>query len=400
MGWTEKHLPSRCEDVVGQENRLGLIRDFILDFKNSKKKAVLIHGPVGCGKTSAVYALANEIGYEIIEMNASDFRKKDQINTILGAASKQMSLFGKGKIILVEEIDGISGRKDFGGIPALAKLIGESAFPIVMTANNPFASKFSPLRKKATLIQFKPLETEHISEVLKKIAKKEKIKHKEEHLKSIARRSGGDCRAAINDLQMLSNKDNELREESIKELVDRDKTESMLSALVKIFKSTDPSVALGAFNNIEEDMDKRFLWIDHNLPYEYTEPEELEAAYNMLSRADVLKGRIRRRQHWRFLAYINDLLTAGIAVSKKEKKKKFVQYKQTTRLLKLWWAKQKNAKKKAIAQKIAEKTHTSKKEMIKSMPYIQNIFQNNKKMASAIAEELELDNEEIAWLKK
>jgi replication factor C large subunit len=268
-----------------------------------------------------------------------------------------------------------------------------------MTANNPFDSKFSGLRKKATLIQFKPLETEHISEVLKKIAKREKIKHKEENLRSIARRAGGDCRAAINDLQMLSNNSNELREEAIKELVDRDKTESMLSALVKIFKSTDPKVALTAFNNIEEDFDKRFLWIDYNLPYEY-EGEELANAYEMLSRADVLKGRIRRRQHWRFLAYINDLLTAGIAVSKKEKKKKYVQYKQSTRLLKLWWAKQKNAKKKAIAQKIAERTHTSQKQMIKSMPYIQNIFQNNKKMASAISEELELDTEEIAWLKK
>ena len=399
MGWTEKYLPENCEEVVGQENRLALIKDFILDFKNSKKKAVLIHGTVGCGKTAAVYALANELGYEVIEMNASDFRKKNQINTILGAASKQMSLFAKSKIILVEEIDGVSGRKDFGGIPALAKLIGESSFPIIMTANNPFASKFSLLRKKATLIQFKPLDTDHITEVLKKIAGKEKIKHTKSQLRSIARHSGGDCRAAINDMQMLANNNNEITDKAIKELVDRDKTESMLSALVKIFKTTDPTVALGAFNNVEEDFDERMLWIDYNLPYEY-DGEDLANAYEMISRADVLKGRIRRRQHWRFLAYINDLTTAGVAVAKKEKKKKFVQYKRSTRLLKLWWAKQKLAKKKAIAQKIAEKTHSSQKQMIKSMPYIQNIFQNNKKMASAIADELELDKEEVVWLQK
>jgi replication factor C large subunit len=201
-------------------------------------------------------------------------------------------------------------------------------------------------------------------------------------------------------MQMLSNNNNELTDEAIKELVDRDKTESMLSALVKVFKSTDPSIALKAFDNVEEDMDQWFLWIDQNLPNEYTEPEDLANAYEFMSRADVLRGRITRRQHWRFLAYINDLLTAGIAVSKKEKGKKFVQYKPTSRILKLWFAKQKNAKKKAISEKIAERTHCSKKEMIKNIPYIKTIFENNKKMGEHIAKELELDLEEIDWLKK
>src|SRR3989344_970244 len=116
-------------------------------------------------------------------------------------------------------------------------------------------------------------------------------------------------------------------------------------------------------------MEKIFLWIDENLPREYDKPDDLAKAYDVLSRADVMYGRISRWQHWRFLSYVSELLTAGIAVSKKEKYSKFVQYQPTQRILKIWIANQKYLKRKAIAQKIAGATHSSVKEVIKDMDY-------------------------------
>ena len=175
----------------------------------------------------------------------------------------------------------------------------------------------------------------------------------------------------------------------------------MINALLKIFKSTDPKVAISAFDMVEENLDHQILWLDENLPKEYTKPEDLAKAYDKLSKADVFKRRIRRRQHWRFLVYINALITAGIAVSKKEKYDKFVQYKPTGRLLKLWWAKQKSMKKKAIAEKIAEKTHTSTKQALKNtLPYLQFTFKKNKIFREKLTEELDLSKEEVEWLKK
>ena len=94
------------------------------------------------------------------------------------------------------------------------------------------------------------------------------------------------------------------------------------------------------------------------------------------------------------------MLTAGVSVSKDEKYKKFAQYSPTKKLLKLWWAKQKSFKKKAIAEKIADYTHSSTKEIIKDINYYKIIFKENKEMANNIAEQLDLDKEEIAWLKK
>ena len=101
------------------------------------------------------------------------------------------------------------------------------------------------------------------------------------------------------------------------------------------------------------------------------------------------------------MVYINALITAGIAVSKKEKYKTHVQYKPTGKLLKLWWAKQKSMKKNAIAERIAEKTHSSKKEVIKTtLPYVQATFKKNKDFRDELINELDLSREEVEWLRK
>ena len=398
--WIREYSPKKIKEVIAQDNGMTLIRFFIENFKKQKKKAVLIYGPSGIGKTSAVYAIANELGLEIIEMNASDFRNKDQINSIAGVASQQMSLFGKSKLILIDELDGIAGRQDFGGVAAIAKLIAETKFPIIITANNPYDNKFSSIRKKTEMLQFKLLETNDIYEILKNICIAEGITYKDNVLKTLARRSGGDARAAINDLQILSGAEKKLEKDAIDELSERNKVDSILNALVKIFKSTNPNIAITAFDNVDEDLDKCFLWVDENLPKEYTKADDLARAYDKLSKADVFRGRIKRWQHWRFLSYINNLLTAGVAVCKDEKNKRFVQYKPTGRILKLWWAKQKNIKKKAVVQKIAEKTHTSSKEIFKNFEFIQAIFKNNKEMAGNMIKQFDLNNEEVEWLKK
>jgi len=395
-----KYPPKTEKEIIGQDENLKQLKNFIVNFKKSKKKSALIYGQSGTGKTSAVYAIANDFGYEVIEVNASDFRNADQINQKVGNAIKQRSLFAKGKIILVDEIDGLSGHEDRGGVQAITTLIGDSAYPIILTATNPFDNKFSSLRSKSSMMEFKQLDYLSIFKILRGICEKEKIIFEEETLKSLARRVGGDARAAINDLQALTQDKSGLTKESLEEMTGRNKTENIMAALNKIFKTTDLKVAISAFENVEEDLDEQLLWIDENLPKEYTAPGELANAYSMLSKADVFSRRIRRWQHYRFLVYINALVTAGIASAKKEKHQHFVEYKPTGRILKLWWAKQKSMKKKAIAAKIAEKTHSSTKEILKStMPYIPYIFKDNH-MGAQVVKELELDKEEVEWIRK
>lgn len=391
MLWVEKYRPKNLKEVQGHDKALSELKDFI---QNYDKGAVLLHGKTGGGKTCSVYALANELNLEILEINSSDVRNKEKINSVIGQSSKQKSLFNREKLILIDDIDALSGRKDRGCIQALLKVISKSSFPIVLTAENPYEQKLSGLRYKCKVIEFSTLSYVSIFNILKNICENENIKYDETVLKDLARRSGSDARAAINDLQIICATKKVLN--NMDDLGEREQKESIINALRLILKSKNPKDVLGAFDKTNLNLDECLLWLDENLPKEY-QGNDLFNAYNCISKSDVFKGRIMRWQHWRFLVYINTLLTAGVALAKKEKYPHFVSYKPTSRILKIWKAKMKNAKRKAIAEKIAKKTHCSTKRVIAdTLPYLRFIFK--KKKGQEIIDELELSEDEVAWL--
>lgn len=394
LSWTRKYSPKKISEVAGQQLPVEKLKKFIEH--KSRKKAALLYGLTGCGKTSSVYALASELGHEVLEINASDVRNAASIKSIVGSAASQLSLFGKGKIILIDEIDGISGKSDRGGVAALAKLIAKSSFPIVMTANDPWNKKFSSLRRAAEMIEFAQLAADTVHSVLLEIVKKEGVIADATALKSLANRCGGDLRAAVNDLQILSATTKKLSQLDVDSLSDRNRIKSMLTALAKILKTTDFDTAAGSFDDITEQPDEWFLWLDENIPSEYKTPQMLARAYESLSQADVFKGRISRSQYWRLLVYIKLFLTAGIASAKDNNLSGFKSYKKSSRLLKIWIANARYQKRKSIAEKIALKTHTSPKKVIHNIHFFKAMIKNN----SQIANELGLDEEEVEWLSR
>lgn len=391
--WILKYTPD-LDGIQGQDTPMARLREHVQAKK--RKKALFIYGPTGCGKTSSVYALARSLDLEVLELNASDFRNKNMIDSTVGSAINQRSLLCKSKVILVDEVDGLSGRDDRGGVLAIAKLVEQSSFPIVVTAVDPWEKKLSALRKKCELLQYNPLSYISVFNVLKKIADSEGLEYDESALKRLARMAGGDLRAAINDLQTLSSE--KVTDAVVDSLSDRDRKTKIMDALRIIFKSKQPDIVRHVLDNVDEDIDKIKLWIDENLPKEYEDPFALAHAYESLSRADVFQGRIMRRQHWRFMVYQYAHLSVGVALAKDEKSKKFVSYKPTGRILEMWKAKMKYQKRKAIAEKVALHTHTSTSEAIRStIPYLA-LMMKDKRWAASIEDQLELDADEIKWL--
>ena len=66
----------------------------------------------------------------------------------------------------------------------------------------------------------------------------------------------------------------------------------------------------------------------------------------------------------------------------------------------MWISNMKQSKKKSIASKISEKTHSSQKQILKSViPHLQNMSRNNKFKENLI-HEFELDESEASWLNK
>ena len=394
--FTTKYAPKNADQVFGQQLAVSQLRNFITQYKQQQHKAALLLGSIGCGKTSSVYALAKELKYDVVELNSSDLRNAENITQFLSSALGQQSLFFTPKVILIDEVDNISGVADRGCIPALVKAIEKSSFPVILTANDIEDSKFKALAKASLVISYHKLQYKTVSHCLQWVCEQEGIKFDEKAIHSLARQVDRDLRAALIDLQGISQEKN-VSFADVSTLSDRKRTETILNALMIIFKSSSVETALPALENVDLEPRDTIHWIDENMPKEYLSAKALAKGYEYLARADVFQGRIMNRQHWRFLAYITDLLTAGISSAKEERNPEFVPYRQTMRFLRLWQAKMKNAKKKEIAKKLAMKTHTSTKVAGEQVPYLQVIFQ--KGAGNNIAQELELDAEEVNWLK-
>lgn len=390
--WVVEHSPLCRKDIVGHEQELDIIADYLA---GKTIKPILLGGPTGGGKTTMVVALATDMDFELVEVNASDTRNKDAIEQVVGNALKQQSLFMRKRLVLVDEVDSVSGRSDRGAIPSLVRLIKETKTHMIFTANDAMCDKLKALRKVCMVVQLNPLAHEHVVKHLSRVAKKEKTSLSAETLSAISRRSGGDLRAAVNDLQTVAI----TGEDNLDILGARDVTADIADALLRVFKTTQASVALPAYDSVPEDLNKIFMWLDENLPKEYTKPEDLARAYEAMSQADIFFGRIRRWQYYRYYVYCYNLLSAGVALAKDEKYKGKPDFQRSERPLKIWISNMANTKKKAIAEKVADGTHTSTRRVLQEFPFYLQACRK-KEFLDSFAEEFDLNVDEVAWLKQ
>ena len=383
--WTERYRPRFFSDIEGQEQAVLTLKEFLRNFP--RKKAVIIHGPPGTGKTSMALVAANEKKAELFELNASDLRNREKLREILRPATEQRSLTSSGKIILVDEVDGIS-ETDRGGVLELLALVESSAYPLIITANDIWGKKFTALRKKSELIQLKEIDYKTIKTILIQILRKEKKFIEQDILTNIAVKAKGDLRAAINDIQIASGmaRPGEL-------VVDeRNKAIDIFSALRMVFKGKPTESILQIYDTVDMPLDEIILWVEENIPAEY-QGVELAKAIDALSKVDIFKRRIYRQQYWRFLVYENILLSYGVSSAKKSVKTGFTSYKKPTRILKMWLNNQKIAHKKTIAKKYSQYIHVGEKRALRDFPLIQNFLTNPK-----VQIELKLTEDEISYI--
>ncbi len=388
--WIVKYSPKNLKEIFGQEKLVIELQNFVKQFPRVKKKALLIYGLTGTGKTSAVHALANELNFELVELNASDFRDKESVKSILGAASQQASLFGQNKIILIDEIDGVAGREDRGGVLAITDVIKDTNFPIILTANDPYSQKLRTLRKNCTLLELNKVSQKIIVKCLDQICKAEKIECTISVIEKIASSSDGDIRGAINDLQLIAAQKNKINEEDVK-LWSREREEKIFTLLKLIFKSYDVKSAMESFDNLNEELSMLLLWLDQNIPAEYTKAIERCIAYKSLSDADIFLSRIMRWQHWRFLVYAQALAIAGVQMAKKSTNPKFVLHQRPELLLSLYIRAAKRKKMKGLGAQVSNILHASSTRLAKSFwPYFVYIQEHNEKQAAELSEYLGL----------
>ena len=392
QNWTEKYRPKYFLDVKNQELAVQTVKRFLMGFSMGKKgkRSVILHGPPGTGKTSLAHVAAAETSSEIFELNASDLRNKGKLIEVLRPATKQKSLIKKGKIILIDEVDGVAGNADRGGVLELLRIVETSNYPIIITANDIWDKKFSPLRRKSEIVQLKEIDYQTTKNILIDILRKENKFIPMDVLTNISIKAKGDLRAAINDLQTAS----QLENPADVVFDERNKEVDIFSAMRMIFKGSPSRNMLRIFDSVNMSMDEIILWMEENIPAEY-QGEELAEAYERLSRVDIFKRRIYKQQYWRFLVYENALLSYGISSAKKSEKTGFTNYKKPTRILKMWLNNRRIEKKKSIAKKYAAHVHVGEKRALKEFPTIKAFL-----MKPGIQKELKLTREEIDYLEQ
>jgi replication factor C large subunit len=403
--WVIKYRPKKINDVVNQEEAKAKILDWLKKWPNVAKKALLLYGPPGCGKTSLVEAIASELGYELLEMNASDFRRKEDIERIAMRASTIQSLFAssKKKLILLDEVDGVANKEDVGGLEAIEHLVKITKVPVIMTANNPWDQKLRILRDIAEFVQFKKLEKRDLMKLLQRICIAENIQCNEDALEYIIARAEGDARAAINDLQAVGEGFSEVTLERAKALLrPRDKERDPFETLKLLFSSRYAWQARNVLSQSQLDYEQLKLWLEENIPYQYTNLEDICRAYEALSKADVYLGRIVKSGDWDLLAYAMDLMTAGIAlaaINNPRDKDKWTKYNFPQRISMMAKLKEVRGVREDLSTILARHLHistsTAKSDVI---PILKVIFASNAEYAAKLALSLGLSEKMIEIL--
>ena len=169
--WAEKYRPKSLRDVVGNPTAVADLERWARSWEKGRpdRRAVILAGPPGTGKTSAAIALANDMGWTVVEMNASDRRNAESVRQIAlrGATAQTFSDSGEfltaaaggRKLVLLDEADNLIGRQDTGGIGAIVDTIRRSGQPIVLIANDYYelTRRSSSIRSLCRTIKFKSI---------------------------------------------------------------------------------------------------------------------------------------------------------------------------------------------------------------------------------------------------
>lgn len=401
--WVVKYRPKAVNEVVDQDDAkkrfVGWLREWIRG--TPSKKAALLYGPAGCGKTSLVEAAANEYGLEIVEMNASDFRRKSDIERIAKVAATQLSLFGsRRKIILMDEVDGLSGLADAGAVDALVELIRVTKHPVVLTANDPWDQRLRPIRDLSLMIAFNRLPKTAVVSVLRRICAAERLECEDDALSYIASKAEGDLRSAINDLEAVARGYGKVTYELVKMLVrQRDREYNPFETLRNLFMSKYAWQARAAVTHSNLDYDALMEWLNENIPLQLSDPEDVWRAYEALSKADIYASRIIRTGDWDLLTYVFDLMGPGVAVSRRKSKFRWVKYGFPQKILMMARAKEAREVRDKLAEVIAGRLLTSKS-TVKSevLPYLKVIFEHNPRYAARLALGYSLTDSMIRYL--
>ena len=368
-----------------------------------EKSAILLEGKPGIGKTSIVYALANDLKMDVIETNASDTRTRDVLEKKLNETTKSRGIMdfiieAKQKLILIDEVDGIYGTKDRGAVPTILDLIEKTQFPIILCSNE-YKQSLQTLYRKIKKFEVYPLSKPEVMKIASRVLKSEKISGiSQSALETIVEKNSGDLRGVINDLQAIT-QGGTIEDLELLGDLRRDSIEEIFSLIRDLFlKVRTLSEARSLTDKSDVDYNFLYKWVGENIPSFMYDNSDFAEAYENLALADEIFGRIRKNMYWGLLPYFYDLFAGGVALSRKmsSSRKGFVRITNP----KYFSSVSLNSAEKSLLEKINIRYEISQYEVMQDfLPFLQVLSSSSRKQQKIIIEWFELDAKEKKILK-
>ncbi|MDG6220156.1 MAG: replication factor C large subunit [Candidatus Thermoplasmatota archaeon] len=420
--WNEKHRPESLSEIWGNPSAIKSMADWAEEWEHRipEKRVLLLYGPPGTGKTSAAIALAKDMGWGSVEMNASDARNADAIknSVALGAVNETFTTTGEfistrdggRKLIIIDEADSLYERDaggaggenalDSGGKRAILELVTKTSQPVILIVNDLYAltkdSLGKELKKKSIPINFKRVNTATIAKRVQEIARREGLGVEPEAARLIASKASGDVRAAINDLQALAAGRKRLMAKDVEDMGARDNEKTIYDLMRNIFGGMSGRSAYEMSKQLDESPDGLLLWIDENLPGAYRNPEDLARAYDCLARADIFLTRASRKNHYGLWPYATFMMTGGVAVSKRSRYKSTERFNFPSWLIKMSRSKEDRGVRTSVVTKLGKLCHASQADVIDDiLPYMQLLFRNDPEFRHHLSYTLSFNDREM-----